>query len=111
MTTNSKGLLDLPKKELVDIIHELKAKVKEIEGIEKSQLANISELKELALGAVKLADGTYGIVKIAYDVDKNSAQIAGVEKLGTKDPDILGYNMTKQVVEKIVRKLRGDKYV
>lgn len=111
MTTHGKGLLDLPKKELVEIIHELKAKVKELERIEQSQLANVSELKELAIGGHKDADGKFSIVKIAYDLEKNSAQIANIEKLDTKDPDILGYNMNKQVTEKIVRKLRGDKYV
>jgi hypothetical protein len=98
------------KKELVELIHQLQAKVKELSHVETSITASLPELISPAIGLSKDKDGYYHMVKIKYDVDKNAALIENVEKIDSRDQAIVLYKLKQYAVETIMRKARGGKY-
>lgn len=98
------------KKELVDLIHQLQDKVKEMKPVEKQLTAQLDELKAPAIGLHKDEKGVYHLIFIKYDIDKKAAAIENVTSLESTDPAIGLYNLNKYVSETIVRKARGGKY-
>lgn len=100
----------MSKAELIEFVGTLTKKLEELKHAEASQIAEIKNLKHAALGIVKDENGLYALVKIAYDLDQNAAQIAGVEKLNTRDEAIVLYQAKIYLGEKIFRKARGGVY-
>lgn len=98
------------KKELVELIHQLQDKVKELAKVEKQATAQLSELEHNAIGLTKDKDGYYHMVKIKYDVDKSAAMIDNVERIDSRDQAIVLYKLKQYAVETIMRKARGGKY-
>lgn len=99
-----------PKKELVEIIQELKEKLKEMKPVEKQLTAQLDELHQPAIGLHKDESGKYHLVHIKYDLEKNAAGIEKIEDLNTHDMALALFNTNKVVAEKIMRKARGGKY-
>jgi hypothetical protein len=99
------------KKELVEIIQQMKDKVKELSQVEKQQAAQLDDLNAPAIGLHKDEQGRYHLVHIKFDVEKNAAGIERLENLNnTTDPAIALWNLNKIVTETIMRKARGGKY-
>lgn len=98
------------KKELVELIHQLQDKVKELAQVEKVITSELSQLENPAVGLTKDKDGYYHMVHIKYDVDKMSALIDNVERIDSRDQAIVLYKLKQFAVEKILRKARGGKY-
>jgi hypothetical protein len=98
------------KKELVELIHQLQDKVKELAKVETQATAQLGDLIHDAIGLVKDKNEHYSLVKIKYDVDKNAAMINTVEKLDSRDQAIVLYKLKQFTVETIMRKARGGKY-
>lgn len=99
------------KKELVELIHQLQDKLKEMKPVESAITAKLEELSAPAIGLHKDSDGFYHLVKIKYDVEKNAAGIEKVEKLDSRDEAIVTYKLNQYTNETIMRKARGGKYV
>lgn len=103
-------MVDYTKDQLKEINRELKEKIKELKGVEKQITATAEDLKLLSIGVDKDIDGKFLLVYIKYDVSKNAAIIDKVEKLDTFDFAIASFKARELLVEKILRKARGDKY-
>lgn len=97
------------KKELVELIHQLQQKLKEMKPVEKQLTAQLEELNSPAIGLHKDDKGVYSLVKLKFDVEKNAAGLEKIERIGT-DPAIALFNLNKFVAETIMRKARGGKY-
>lgn len=98
------------KKELVELIHQLQDKVKELAKAEKQVSSELAELKHDAIGLTKDDEGYYHMVKIKYDVDKSSAIVDTIDKIDSRDQAIVLYKLKQYAVETIMRKARGGKY-
>lgn len=98
------------KKELVELIHQLQDKLKELATVEKQATAKLEELKSPAIGLSKDKNGFYSLVKIKYDAEKNAAAIESIDKLDSRDEAIVVYKLKQYTVETIMRKARGGKY-
>jgi hypothetical protein len=97
------------KKELVEIISELKNKVKELKPVEASISAKLDDLEFPAVGLHKNENGEYQVVKIKYDLEKNAAAIEALSDEKNKDV-ALAYQSINKIIEQMVRKARGGKY-
>lgn len=104
-------MADLTHKEKDELIKELKAKLKEMKTVEKELAVTAAELSSQSLGIHKDANGKYHLVEIKYDIEKNLAAIDKLEPLNTHDYAIALYQAKKFLVEKILEKARGGKYV
>lgn len=104
------SLVDRTKKELVQIIHDLTAKLAEMKPVESALVSQLSELHSPAIGLSKTDEGNFIVVKIKYDIEKNAAAIEKLEQLQSKDIAIAHFNLNKYVAETIVRTARGSKY-
>jgi hypothetical protein len=99
------------KKELVEIIHELKEKLKEVKGVEAQATATVEELKQYGVGLYKNNKGQYFLVKLRYDQVTKAAVVEALVDLHSTDPAIATFKLKEYAVETIMRKARGGKYV
>ena len=105
------SLVDRTKKELVEIIHDLQEKLKELKPVESALTSQLADLHSDAVGLIKNEKGQYRLVKIKYDVEKNAAAIESLDPLNdTVDPAIAIYKLNQFTQETILRKARGSKY-
>jgi acyl-CoA-binding protein len=98
------------KKELVELIHQLQDKLKELANVEKQATAQLSELKSPGIGLIKDKDGYYSLVKLKYDSETKAAAVESIDKLDSRDEAIVVYKLKQYTVENIMRKARGGKY-
>jgi hypothetical protein len=104
-------MVEPTKDELKETIRELRAKLKEMKELEKQVTATAKDLSQLGIGVIKDSAGKYSLVEIKYDVEKNAAVIDKVVQLDTHDFAIATYKANQTLAERILRKVRGDKYV
>lgn len=79
------------KKELVEIIHQLQDKLKEMKQVEKQVTSEADLLSRKGMGVHKDKNGNYFIVNLVYDLERNAAAIKSVDNLNSKDYAILVY--------------------
>lgn len=96
------------KKELVEIIHQLQDKLKEMRGVEAQLNTEIESLNSSAVGAHKDKNGNYFMVNLVYDLDKNTAAIKSIDNLHTKDYAILVYK-AKLYMGEVIQELNKKK--
>lgn len=99
------------KKELAAIIREMKEKLKEVKHVEEQVTAQAEDMPFEALGVQRNEKGHYSLVKVVYDPEKNAAAFKEVVNLETHDFAIASYKAKEYLVEKILRKASGSKYV
>lgn len=99
------------KKELAAIIREMKEKLKEVKSVETRITAEATEMTLEALGVQKNEKGHYTLVKVVYDPEKKAAAFKEIVNLETGDFAIASYKAKEFLVEKILAKARGSKYV
>lgn len=104
-------MVDKTKAELLETIKELRTKLKEMKVVEQVLTATAKELPLLGLGVHKDKDGKFLLVHIKYDIEKNAAVIDRLESLDTHDFAIAAYKARQELAERILRKVKGDKYV
>lgn len=93
------------------LIKELKEKLKEMKAVEKAAITTAAELSSHGMGIHKDEKGYYFLVKIKYDVEKNIAAIEKLEPLNSYDYAIALFQAKKYIVEVILAKARGGRYV
>lgn len=105
-------LTNYTKKQLVDKIHELTEKLKEMKQVEAQVNASVETLKDgsPAVGLYKDDKNVYHLVHIVYDIDKNAAAIVSKDEIG-KDSQIAAYKLNEHSTMKIFMKARGGQYV
>lgn len=99
------------KKELAEIIRELKEKLGEMKDVEQQVMATSEELKTPAIGVHRDAKGKYHLIEIGYDLEKNAAAIVTSTPLDTGDYAIASYKAKQFLIDKILNKAKGGKYV
>lgn len=99
------------KKELAAIIRELKEKLKEMKEVEEVVTTAAEEMPFESLGVQKDESGKYSLVRVVYDPEKKAAAFKEVIPLHTHDFAIASYKAKEYLVEKILRKASGSKYV
>lgn len=99
------------KKELAAIIREMKAKLSEMKDVEKQVTTEASELSAPGLSIHRDEKGKFHLVKLKYDIEKNAATIEKVESLDSSDPAIATFKAKQYLVETIIAKAKGGKYV
>jgi hypothetical protein len=98
------SLENLPKKDLADKVRNLTEIVKELKAenelLKAQNSANVAELQdgESAIGVARQEDGTFLLVKLVYDLQKNAAAIVTKEDI-SKDMQIAGGTMMKKIGE------------
>lgn len=98
------------KKELLEVVQELSAKLKEMKGTEKQLNISAAELSSPALGLHKDASGKYHIVELKYDFESKAAVITGTEALDSTDPSIASFKLKKRIILDVYLPCAGGKY-
>ena len=85
------------KAQLAEKVRELTEKLKEMKGVEAQAKASVEGLKDghPAIGLAKDDNGRFKLVKIVYDLNKNSAAIIATEDFGS-DHQIAGGKLIKE---------------
>lgn len=99
------------KKELVEIINTLTEKLKEVKQVEDKVLKVEAELKQPALGLHVDEKGHFSLVKIKYDAKSKASTVESIESLQSSDQAIALYKAKQYLVETILKKAKGGKYV
>lgn len=92
------------KKELVDMVEALSAKLKELKGVEKVATSTAETLKDKGVGMYRDSDGVFHLVELKFDAEVGAAQISGTENLG-KDTILAAHKMKSYAVLEIITKL------
>lgn len=104
------ALEDNTKKDLAQMVRDLKAKLEEMKPVESQLKAELTDLKHDGVGLHKDEKGNYHLVYIKFDVETNAAGIEKLVSLNSTDPAMALFNLNKFVAETIIRKSRGGKY-
>lgn len=88
------------KNQLAEKVIELSEKLAEMSQLEKKVVAEAGEMTDglPAIGMIRKEDGTFQLVRLKYDLDKNAAIIVGIEDLD-KDQHIAAGKLTKNAGE------------
>lgn len=104
------------KKELVEIIRQMKSKLLDLQELEKEKETELDSLKGLALSVAFDENKGYYLVELNYSLDKNKAVIKKSEnKEFTKDLGLTIFKAKKFLVEKIINEeqtrslIKGEK--
>lgn len=95
-------LINKSKKELVEIIEQMKEKLQEVQQLEKELAPKESDLIGKALSFYKDSDGQYQKVVINYNPESLVARIDNIQLLKTKDDQVAMYLAKKHLVEDIM---------
>jgi hypothetical protein len=90
------------KKELLDIIDQLREKLGEVKGVEEKQDALENNLPGIGFSVVIDRSGDYKIVEIGFDFDSKAATITNVRELATNGYEYALYDAKKFLIEKIM---------
>jgi hypothetical protein len=92
------------KKELVDIIEQLQAKLVEMRGVEAKADSLESNLPGKGFSIIQDLEGKFQLVKIAFDFDTKAATIVGTEEIYPSNYDFSLYQAKKHLVEVVMNK-------
>jgi hypothetical protein len=101
------------KKELLDIIDQLRVKLGDMQGVELKQEALESKLDGIGFSIIQDRDDTFKLLKIKFDFDSKAARIDDVMEV-TSGYDYALYEAKKFLIEKVMNKdnlnhLKGGK--
>jgi hypothetical protein len=92
------------KKELVDIILQLKAKLGEMQGVEAKQEALEQSLPGIGFSVIQDRDDRFKLLEIAFDFDSKAATINKVEEVTTNGYEYALYEAKKFLIERVMNK-------
>ena len=95
-------LLLKSKKDLVEIIEQLKIKLSEMKEVEQKAISNEESLPGQAFSIFQDDNDQFHMAKISYNADKLVAKIEKIENLDTKNLQLANYYATKELAEKIM---------
>lgn len=82
-------------------------KLKEVKGIENSVLAKAEDLSSPGIGMIRKEDGTFVLVKLVFDLEKNAAAIVETENV-SGDSQVAGGTLMREI-GKVFYKAAGIK--
>jgi hypothetical protein len=98
------------KKELAELIRQLKEKLTEVKGVEKQLNASHADLTSPAIGLHKDKDGKFFLVELKFEVESKAGTVSNLIALDSTDPSIASFKLKQYVIENIFRKITGGKY-
>ena len=90
------------KKELLDIIDQLREKLENVQGVEQKQVALESKLKGLGFSIVQDLDDTFKLVKIGFDFNTKAARIEDVIEMYPSNYEYSLFEAKKFLVQEIM---------
>jgi len=98
------------KRELAELIRQMKEKLTEVKGVEKQLNASNAELTSPGVGLYKDTAGKFFIVELKYDVESKAGTVSGLIDLHSRDPSIASFKLKEYVIENVYRKTNKGKY-
>ena len=92
------------KKELIEIIRQLKDKLIEVKDVEKQVTASKDSLTGKGMSLSFDDNKGYQLVLLGYSLNDNAANINEIVDIGTKDMDVAIFHAKKYLAEKIWNK-------
>jgi hypothetical protein len=92
------------KKELLDIIDQLRGKLGEMQGVEAKQEAMECSLEGVGFSVIQDRDNTFKILEIAFDFDSKAATISKVTEVTTNGYEYALYEAKKFLIERVMNK-------
>lgn len=92
------------KKELLDIIDQLRSKLGEMQGVEAKQEALEQSLPGVGFSVVQDRGGAFNIVQLSFDFDSGAAKISKVVPVETRGYEYALYEAKKFLIERIMNK-------
>ena len=92
------------KKELIELIDQLKGKLSEMREVEKKVVTDESHLPGYAFSIFQNSDDSFHQVFISYNAEKLVAKVEKVVSLETKNYQNVMLHAKKELVEKIMNK-------
>lgn len=92
------------KKELVDIILQLKSKLGEMQGVEAKQEALEQRLPGIGFSVIQDRDDKFKLLEIGFDFDSKAATINKIEEVTTNGYEYALYEAKKFLIERVMNK-------
>lgn len=92
------------KKELLNIIDQLRAKLGEMQVVEAKQDALEQSLNGVGFSVVQDRDGVFNIVQLSFDFDSGAAKLSKVVPVETRGYEYALYEAKKFLIERIMNK-------
>jgi hypothetical protein len=92
------------KKELLDIIDQLRSKLGEMQGVEAKQEALENSLDGFAFSVIQDKSDRFQIVELEFDFNSKAARIANVREVVTQGYEYAMYEAKKILIEKVMNK-------
>jgi hypothetical protein len=92
------------KKELVDIIYQLRTKLGEMQGVEAKQEALENNLSGVGFSVIQDRDEKFKLVEISFDFDSKAATITNVVEANSSGYEYALYEAKKFLIEKVMNK-------
>ena len=100
----SKDLESKTKKELVEIISQLKEKLEQMQGVEAKQVASETDLAGTGFSIIQDLEGKFQFVELKFDFDSKAAKISSIEAVYPSNHEFAMYQAKKFLVSKIMNK-------
>lgn len=92
------------KKELLDIIDQLRGKLEEMQNVEAKQDALESELKGTGFSIIQDNNGKFNLVEIKFDIDSKIGKIEKVEEVYPSNFEFALFQAKKFLVDRVMNK-------
>ena len=92
------------KKELLDIIDQLRSKLGEMQGVEAKQEALEQSLDGFAFSVIQDKSDRFQIVELEFDFNSKAARISNVREVETQGYEYAMYEAKKILIEKVMNR-------
>lgn len=92
------------KKELLDIIDQLRNKLGEMQGVEAKQDSLESSLPGIGFSVIQDRDGIFKLVEISFDFDSKAATVTNVVNANSNGYEYALYDAKKFLIERVMNK-------
>jgi hypothetical protein len=92
------------KKELLDIIDQLRSKLGEMQGIEAKHEALEQKLDGFGFSVIQDKNDKFHVVELAFDFNSKAAKITNVKEVVTQGYEYAMYEAKKILIEKVMNK-------
>ena len=92
------------KKELLDIIDQLREKLGEMQGVEAKHEALEQSLDGFAFSVIQDKNDKFQVVELGFDFDSKAAKIVNVREVMTQGYEYAMYEAKKILIEKVMNK-------
>jgi len=92
------------KKELLDIIDQLRSKLGEMQGVEAKQDALEQTLGGFGFSIIQDQNDRFKVIEIGFDFNSKAARITEVKEVETQGYEYAMYEAKKLLIEKVMHK-------